>query len=401
MEPEYNGEEIETAAKKLKNNKAAGRDEVSAKLIKYGCRDLYKQIASLLNVISETGDYPEEVRRGILISLAKPPKKDERVNVRSIILLSVRRKIMTITLIDRCWEQIKNHIPLSQAAYQKGRSSTEQVFTIKILAEKAITSENYDIFLLFLDMSKAFDTLNHSKLMEILKNILTPSELHMMYLLINDVILNEKIGDKVGADILIAIGICQGVYLSALLFILYLAHAIKSIPKDRYPGDYHQTGLDWILHRDKLQIQIDPKYADDITSIRSEEAKINQVERVLPSMLSEEGLYINQSKTEKYHISKCSDTKWKSCKYLGSLIGTEEDIKRRKGLTHDNYHALESILKSKLVSEPVRIRIFRAYIESIFLYNSELWTLTNTLEKSIDSFHRRLLRKVIHVTCQE
>ena len=115
-------------------------------------------------------------------------------------------------------------------------------------------------------------------------------------------------------------------------------------------------------------------------------------------MLSEEGLYIKKSKTEKYHISKCSDTKWKSCKYLGSLIGTEEDIKRRKGLTHDNYHALESILKSKLVSEPVRIRIFRAYIESIFLYNTKLWTLTNTLERSIDSFHWRLLRKVIHVT---
>ena len=115
-------------------------------------------------------------------------------------------------------------------------------------------------------------------------------------------------------------------------------------------------------------------------------------------MLCKEGLYISKSKTEKYHISKCSDTKWKSCKYLGSLIGTEEDIKRRKGLTHDNYHALESILKSKLVSEPVRIRIFRAYIESIFLYNSELWTLTNTLERSIDSFHWRLLRKVIHMT---
>ena len=103
------------------------------------------------------------------------------------------------------------------------------------------------------------------------------------------------------------------------------------------------------------------------------------MERVVPSMLCKEGLYINKSKTEKYHISKCSNTKWKSCKYLGSLIGTEEDIKRRKGLTHDNYHALESILKSKLVSESVRIRIFRAHIECIFLYNSELWTLTNTL----------------------
>ena len=88
-----------------------------------------------------------------------------------------------------------------------------------------------------------------------------------------------KIGDKVGADILTAIGICQGNCLSALLFILYLAHAIKPIPKDRYPDDYHQTlwsTLDWIEDRDKLQIEIDPKYADDITFICSEVVKKRQ-----------------------------------------------------------------------------------------------------------------------------
>ncbi len=30
------------------------------------------------------------------------------------------------------------------------------------------------------------------------------------------------------------------------------------------------------------------------------------------------------------------------------------------------------------------------YIASIFLYNSELWTLTETLQNSIDSFHRKI-----------
>ena len=60
---------------------------------------------------------------------------------------------------------------------------------------------------------------------------------------------------------------------------LYLVYAIKAIPKDRYSEDYHQTtlwsALNWIVDRVKLQIEIDPKYADDITFIRSEEAKIN------------------------------------------------------------------------------------------------------------------------------
>ena len=235
--------------------------------------------------------------------------------------------------------------------------------------------------------------------MEILKNILTPSELYMMFLLVNDVILNVKLGSNTGADIGTAIGICQGDYLSALLFILYLAYAIKPIPDERLPEDYRKplwSALDWIVNRDKANIEIDPKYADDITFIRSEEVKINQVESVIPPMLLEEG--INKSKTEKFHINKYGDSKWKSCsKYHGSLVGTEDDIKRRKGLAHDSYKTLEKILESTLVSETVRIRVFRAYTETILLYNSELWTLTKTLENSINAFHRRLLRKVIHV----
>ena len=63
--------------------------------------------------------------------------------------------------------------------------------------------------------------------MDILKTILTPSELHIMHLLINDVIFNVKIGETIGENILTAAGICQGDCLSALLFILYLGHAIK------------------------------------------------------------------------------------------------------------------------------------------------------------------------------
>ena len=50
---------------------------------------------------------------------------------------------------------MKAHIPPSQETYQKGRSITREVLIVKLLAEKAIISENFDIFLLFLDMSKA------------------------------------------------------------------------------------------------------------------------------------------------------------------------------------------------------------------------------------------------------
>ena len=152
------------------------------------------------------------------------------------------------------------------------------------------------------------------------------------------------------------------------------------------------------IDKDKHKVEIDPKYADDITFVRALEVKRNQAERLVPTMLKDEGLFVNNSKTEKHHASKYSDNKeWMKCKYLGSLLGTEEDIKRRKITAHDSFKTLETILNSKRISEKNRLRIFKQYIESIFLYNSEIWILAKSLENIIDSFQRRLLREVIHV----
>ena len=84
------------------------------------------------------------------------------------------RKILAICLIRRIGGKVERHIPHSQAAYQKGRSTTEHVFAYKILAEKAITSAGYDTHILLMDMSKAFDTIDRNKLMDIMRNILEP-----------------------------------------------------------------------------------------------------------------------------------------------------------------------------------------------------------------------------------
>ena len=82
---------------------------------------------------------------------------------------------------------------------------------------------------------------------------------------------------------------------------------------------------------------------------------------------------------------------------VGSLLGTEEDINRRIGITNSSYRTLEPIFRSIKVSQPLKLRIFSALLESIFLYNSEVWGLNKTLEDKIDTFHRRLLRKILNI----
>ncbi len=54
-------------------------------------------------------------------------------------------------------------------------------------------------------------------------------------------------------------------------------------------------------------------------------------------------------------------------------------------------------LTSTKIILQTRIRIFEAYVTSIFLYNSEVWTLTKALEKTIDVFLRNLLRKILDI----
>ena len=116
-------------------------------------------IADILNTAASTGGHPNELKTGLLNPLQKPGKKRGPLsNIRPIILLSILRKILAICLLERTVERIQQHIPQTQSAYQKNRSTTEQIFAFKLIAEKAITSVDYNCYILLMDMSKAFDT---------------------------------------------------------------------------------------------------------------------------------------------------------------------------------------------------------------------------------------------------
>ena len=64
-------------------------------------------------------------------------------------------------------------------------------------------------------------------------------------------------------------------------------------------------------------------------------------------------------------------------------------------MTHMKNH--RNIFKSKHLSIALKVRYFNCYISSIFLYNCALWTLTASMLKSLDSFHRRMLRNAIGI----
>ena len=302
-------------------------------------------------------------------------------------------------MLRRCLDKFKDKIPISQAAYQSGRSTTEHVFTLKILAEKAITSEDYNITLLLLDMSKAFDTVRRRVLFDVMEEILDHDELHIIKILVEDVSLRVRINNNIGQPIHTNIGVPQGDCLSPILFIIYLANALVETQHIVYPiptNCYELQEHDYAKHYDNPLI-IDQQYADDIGYVTNITGKTETLRREIPKIIKKRNLFVNDAKTESYDIKRKGNEDWKKCKYLGSLLDTENDIKRRKILGLVAYNDVRNIFESRKISIEVKIRLLGSHIESIFLYNSELWTVTKATENTIDTFQRNIMRKILNI----
>ena len=133
------------------------------------------------------------------------------------------------------------------------------------------------------------------------------------------------------------------------------------------------------------------EHANDMSHISSDMRNIEYAKKTLPSKLSSWDLIMNEEKPEEFTIKRNREETWKKCKLLGTLLDTEEDIKRRKVLAMNVVNLMKEIFFGD-ISILVILRFFNCYVSSVFLYNCETWTLTKKLENTIDSFQRRLLR---------
>ena len=178
--------EIRKAVWTLKNNKIPGIDQINVELIKYSPEVVYEKIADIYNNIAATEKHPNEITHGILRALQKPGKpKGPTSNLRPIIYLYVLRKILAVCIMKRINSRLDSAIPISQAAYRKNRSTTEHVFATKLIIERAISSTDEIVYLLLLDMRKAFHSIQKNTLIDDLKNVLNQDDLHLIRILID------------------------------------------------------------------------------------------------------------------------------------------------------------------------------------------------------------------------
>lgn len=402
--------EIAEAIKKLKNNKSSGPDEISSELLKHSPVVVYEKIAEIFNDMAKTGEFPKEIKEGLLIPISKPGKvKGKLDSLRPIILLNTIRKVLAIVMLRRIFNKIDSEIPLTQTAYRPGRSATENVFAMRVLIEKTLESNYEELNILMLDMSKAFDSINRKLLMEDLDKIVGRDELHILKLLVHDVKLQIKNDKTIGEQFNTNKGVPQGDCLSPILFTFYLANALRK-DKDSYKEHSYakenvtsETLLEKHMQdhnysvKSSPRIDLDLQFADDTGWINNSDVKTENIKSEISGKLSRRNLLINENKTEYYKIKRKGNDNWKSCKYLGSLLDTELDLRRRKQLSMVSFRKYQKCIQSKLLSLKTRLRLLNTYVTSIFMYNSEIWTLTKALENKIDAFHRTILRRTLRI----
>ena len=163
-------DETTAAIKKLSSGKAEGRDAIAAEMYKYGGINHTKSHAKLFNNIWDSRAVPQEFKDATIVHIYKR-KGDICDNHRGISLLCIARKILKRILLNRLsLHLVDNVLPESQCGFRAQRSTIDMVFAARQVQGKC-REQSLDLYMVFVDMTKAFDTISRYGLWQILRKI--------------------------------------------------------------------------------------------------------------------------------------------------------------------------------------------------------------------------------------
>ena len=72
----------------------------------------------------------------------------------------------------------------------------------------------------------------------------------------------------------------------------------------------------------------------------------------------------------------------------------KEEIQARILAANKAYSSLQPTFRSKQIQSNNKIRLYKSLIKPILSYGSVTWTLTQTTEQMLDTFERKILRRI-------
>ena len=158
--------EIEKYIKSLPSKTSSGYDGISNVLLKGLVDVLKKPLSVVFNKSLSEGIFPNSMKAAEIIPLYKNKDKSQLSNYRPISLLPVISKVLEKLVHKRLYTFLLQHKALfeSQYGFRSGHNTTNAVVELVGNILKGFEKNEVTVAL-FLDLSKAFDTLQHSTLL--------------------------------------------------------------------------------------------------------------------------------------------------------------------------------------------------------------------------------------------